>query len=137
MHYMDPGVDTGEIIARRRVETSFDDTGRSLYRRIERASVELFRGAWPDVEADGVETTEQTEAEATYHYRSDFEELCRIDPGGRYEAKELLDVLRALTFPPFDNAFIEVDGERYYVEVEVTPADEAEDVDRVGTLSSY
>ena len=137
MHYMDPGVDTGEIIARRRVETTFADTGRSLYRRIERASVELFRESWPDVEAGEVETTEQTEAEATYHYKSDFRELCRIDPEERYETKELLDVLRALTFPPFDNAFLEIDGERYYVEVDVTPADEAEDVDRVGTLSSY
>lgn len=137
VHYMDPGVDTGDVIARRRVETTFDDTGRSLYRRIERASVDLFEAIWPDVESGEVEATEQTDAEATYHYRSDFEELCRIDPGERYEAKELIDVLRALTFPPFDNAFLEVDGERYYVEVEVTPADEAADVDRVGTLSSY
>lgn len=137
MHYMDPGVDTGDVIARRRVETTFADTGRSLYRRIERACIELFEEAWPDVEADEVETTEQTDEEATYHYKSDFEELCRIDPEERYEARELVDVLRALTFPPFDNAFLEVDGERYYVEVEITPADESEDVDRVGTLSSY
>lgn len=137
VHYMDAGVDTGDVIARREVDSTFADTGRSLYRRIERACVDLFEAVWPDVEAGTVEATEQTDEEATYHYKSDFEELCRIDPEERYEAKELIDVLRALTFPPFDNAFLEIDGERYYVEVEVTPADEAEGVDRVGTLSSY
>ena len=137
IHYMDPGIDTGEIVARRRVESTFADTGRSFYRRIERACVDLFEETWPAIEAGEAESTEQSEAEATYHYRADFEELCRIDPEERYEAKELVDVLRALTFPPFDNAFLEVDGERYYVEVEVTPEGEAGDVDRVGTLSSY
>ena len=134
---MDPGVDTGDIIARRRVETSFEDTGESLYRRIERACVDLFEETWPALEAGEVEATEQSDEAATYHYESDFRELCRIDPEERYEAKELIDVLRALTFPPFDNAFVEVDGERYYLEVVVTPAEDAADVDRVGPLSAY
>jgi methionyl-tRNA formyltransferase len=35
-----------------------------------------------------------------------------------------LDRLRALTFPSYDNAYFQQDGERYYIEVSIT--DESE-----------
>ncbi len=137
VHFMDPGVDTGDIVARKQVESSFADTGKSLYERIERACVELFTGVWPDIEDRTVDATEQDDSESTYHYQSDFEDLCRLNPDKQYTLEELLDILRALTFPPFDNAQIEVDGETYYIEVDITPADDAEDTERSGLLSSY
>ena len=96
---MDPGVDTGDIIARMTVESTFTDTGKSLYERIERACFELFREAWSDIEDRNVNVTEQDDSESTYHYQSDFENLCRLDPDRQYTPKELLDILRALTFP--------------------------------------
>lgn len=137
IHYMDAGIDTGDVIARRRVDKSFEDTGKSVYKRIERACVDLFVDTWPDIESGSVDTISQEDGEATHHYKSEFEELCEIRPEETYEAKKLIDILRALTFPPFNNAFMEVDGERYYIEVDITPTSEADEVDRVGTLSSY
>lgn len=137
IHYMEPSVDTGEIIARRQIESCFEDTGKSLYRRIETACAELFTESWPDIESGNIETIEQSEGEATYHLKSDFEELCDIDPTETYEAKELIDILRALTFPPFHNAYLDVEGERYFIEVDITPEPEADEPDRVGTISSY
>lgn len=137
IHYMDDGVDTGEIIARQHVDRLMSDTGKSLYQRIERACVELFKQTWPSIESGTVEAAPQTESDATYHYKSDFVDLCRIDPEQTYEAKELIDRLRALTFPPFNNAFLEVDGERYYIEIDITPASECKQSKRVGTIDSY
>ncbi|SEJ36055.1 methionyl-tRNA formyltransferase [Halohasta litchfieldiae] len=137
VHYMDDGIDTGEIIARERVDKSAADTGKSLYQRIERACVDLFKQTWPSIESSTVEAVPQTESDATYHQKSDFVDLCRIDPEQTYEAKELIDILRALSFPPFDNAYIEIDGEKQYIEIEVTPASEREQTERVGTIDSY
>ena len=39
-----------------------------------------------------------------------------------FTVEEFLDRLRALTFPPHDNAYVEIDGERYYVEIDIERA---------------
>jgi methionyl-tRNA formyltransferase len=136
LHYMDEGVDTGPVVATREVETRFDDTGRTLYERLEGAALDLFTTAWPDVEAGRADATEQDDALATTHYKREFRELCELDPDEELPVRDLLDRLRALTFPPFDNARIEVDGETYYVEVAITHEDDADAEDR-GRLSQY
>lgn len=137
LHYMDDGVDTGPIVAKRRVPTDFSDTGKTLYERLEAASIELFTETWPRIEAGDVTPIEQDDENATTHQKADFVDLCALDPEAEYTVKELLDVLRALTFPPFANAYLELDGERYYVDVDITPESEIDEEPSVGRLSSY
>lgn len=137
LHYMDEEYDTGEIIAQREVEVRFEDTGKDLHRRLERAQLDLFASIWPDIEGGEVETTPQSSEEGSYHSVSDFKELCEIDPDAEYTAKEFLDVLRALTFPPFDNACIEIGRKQYYVDVEIRSSTEISEGDPDGYLSSY
>ncbi|MFC5970122.1 methionyl-tRNA formyltransferase [Halomarina salina] len=136
LHYMDDGVDTGPIVATREVETRFDDTGKDLYERLERAAYDLFVETWPSVEEGAVEVREQDDALATTHVKREFVDLCELDPDEELPVRDLLDRLRALTFPPFDNAHVDVDGETYYVEVSLTHEDDADSED-LGRLSSY
>jgi methionyl-tRNA formyltransferase len=119
LHYMDSTLDTGDIVARREVETNFSDTGKDLYQRLEDTQVELFKQTWPDVVGGNVSLIEQEQDEGTYHRTDEFEELCEIDGEETVQAKKFLDRLRALTFPPYDNAKTEVDGETYYIDVEI------------------
>jgi len=123
LHYMDPGIDTGAIVAQREVETDFADTGKDLYQRLEEAQVDLFREAWPEIEADEATATPQDDDAGTYHATDEFDALCELDPEETTTARELLDRLRALTFRPYDNAYVELDGERYYVKVDIERAD--------------
>jgi methionyl-tRNA formyltransferase len=120
LHWMDAGLDTGDIIERRKIKTDFSDNGKDLYEALEDAQVNLFRDVWPDIVAGEVEITKQDEEAGTYHSTSDFEELCKLDPDEEVRVKDFLDRLRALTFPPYDNAKIEVDGETYYVEIDIS-----------------
>jgi methionyl-tRNA formyltransferase len=134
---MDEGVDTGPVIATSEVDTRFDETGKDLYARLEAASIELFVETWPQVESGECNATEQESVDATYHTKNDFTDLCELDPEATYSVRDLLDVLRALTFPPFDNAHVEIDGDRYFVDVNITPAEETDEDASVGALSSY
>jgi methionyl-tRNA formyltransferase len=120
LHWMDAGLDTGDIIARRKVETNFSDDGRDLYERLEDAQVDLFQDVWPEILDGEIDVTEQDENAGTYHRTSDFDELCELDPNEEVQIKEFLDRLRALTFPPYDNAKIQIDGETYYIEVKIS-----------------
>lgn len=119
LHYMDPTLDTGDIIARREVETDFTDTGKDLYKRLEDAQVALFKETWPDIVIGDVSPTSQDEEAGTYHQTDDFEELCELDPDAEIRVKDFLDRLRALTFPPYNNLEIEIDDETYYIEVDI------------------
>ncbi|MHC4092052.1 MAG: formyltransferase family protein, partial [Planctomycetota bacterium] len=46
IHYLDEGIDTGDIIARRSEPVEPVDTGRSLYRKLELLCVDLFKETW-------------------------------------------------------------------------------------------
>ena len=120
LHYMDPGIDTGDIVARRKVETAFSDSGKDLHKRLEDAQLELFQDVWSDILSDNISVFEQDENQGTYHQTSEFETLCELNPDEEVRVKEFLDRLRALTFPPYNNAKIEIDDETYYVEVDIT-----------------
>jgi methionyl-tRNA formyltransferase len=137
LHSMDAEFDTGAIVAQRRVETEFSDTGKQLHERLEDAQFELFTDVWPEIESGEVEYTPQDDTAGSYHSKADFVELCELDPAEELSVKTLLDRLRALTFPPFDNAYLDIDGERYYIDVEIRKAADKADEKTDGLLSSY
>lgn len=120
IHWMDAGLDTGDIIAQKKVETEFSDTGKDLYQKLEEAQVALFKDVWPQITTGEVDAVQQSDAAGTYHHTSDFEELCELNPEEEVQVKEFLDRLRALTFPPYDNAQIEIDGETYTIEINIS-----------------
>lgn len=137
IHYMDEGVDTGDIVATRELAVSFEETGRELYERLESACVDLFVDTWPAIERGEAGREPQGDADAVSHQRADFDDLCALDLDAEYTVRDLLDRLRALTFPPFDNAYVDVDGDRYYLELSITPAVETSDADEMGAIDSY
>jgi methionyl-tRNA formyltransferase len=120
LHWMDADIDTGNIIARQKVATDFSDNGKDLYEKLEEVQVILFQEVWSEIVAGEIEETEQDEDAGTHHRTGDFEELCELDPNEEVRVKDFLDRLRALTFPPYENANIEVDGETYYVEIDIS-----------------
>lgn len=136
IHYMDEEFDTGDIIAQRTVETDFSDSGKDLHRRLETTQFDLFTDVWPDIESGTVDVTPQSDEQGTFHTTQDFLDLCKLDPDETTTVREFLNRLRALTFPPFDNAQIEVNGETYYVEVDITK-EERDDEPDDSQLSSY
>lgn len=137
LHFMDKSFDTGRIVAQKRVETDFADTGKDLHNRLERAQFDLFVDTWPSIEDGDFEVTPQSETVGEYHSTEDFIELCRLDPDETYRVKDLLDVLRALTFPPFNNAKLSLDGTTYYIDINITPETKISDQPRDGLLRSY
>lgn len=135
LHFMNKRFDEGDIIAQNKVPVNFDDTAKDLYHRLEQESYELFVDTWPDIERGEISTEPQGDG-GTTHTRKDFEYLCRIDPDETYRAKELLDILRATTFPPFNNAYTVVDGDKYYADVDIRDADSSDEAS-VGMVEEY
>jgi methionyl-tRNA formyltransferase len=119
LHYVDAGVDTGDIVAQRQVPVLATDTGKALYARLEEACAELFKVTWPLVRSGRAPRFPQDRSRATHHRVADVERIDRIDLDRTYTARDLLDIIRARTFPPFKGAYFEEAGERVYMSLEL------------------
>jgi len=128
LHYMTPELDGGPIIDRRKVEIKPYDTSKSLLSRIEEEAVRQFKQLWPDIRDESVETTQQNQDIGTSHNRSEFEELCELNLDKSATYREFINHLRALTYPPYNNAYFETNGKRYFVELSITPAGDVADI---------
>lgn len=125
LHYIDPGIDTGDIIARRQVPVEPVDTGRSLYGRLEQASLDLLKETWPLIRRGEAPRISQPDGEGTHHFVRDVEQIDAIDLDEPVTARRLIDVLRARTFPPYDGAyFVDETGRKVYLRLELTYADD-------------
>ena len=115
LHLMDAGFDTGAVVARRRVEVLPTDTGESLYHRLEAEALALFREAWPSVRS-GTFRPQPQEPGGTQHTAKDLPALDRLDPEARMTVRQLVDRLRARTFPPHAGCYLEEpSGRRVYL----------------------
>src|ERR1700730_5216014 len=47
LHYLDSGIDTGDLIVQREVLVEPIDTGETLYHKLEEVCMNLFKEAWP------------------------------------------------------------------------------------------
>jgi methionyl-tRNA formyltransferase len=81
IHYVDAGVDTGDIIAQRKVSFAGEETLASSYTRLQTEIHELFREAWPDIRQGRCDRRAQT-GEGSVHRVADRERVAHLLPDG-------------------------------------------------------
>lgn len=109
-HYMDEGIDTGDIIRLWPVPMDPDtDTALTLEARAQEALFLLFRETFDRLAAQDTRLSTTPNLGGRYLNRQELEELKRIDP----ETDNIARKARAFWFPPYDGAFIEIAGERF------------------------
>ena len=119
LHYIDEGVDTGDGIAQEEVIVEIMDTGGTLNRKREISVVELLMLTWPSIESGAVQRTQQGAGMGTCHRKSDIEAIDEIDLGKMYRAEDLINLLRARTFPPYRGAYFRHNGKKIYLRLEL------------------
>ncbi len=124
LHYIDEGLDTGDIIAQREVDVLPVDTGKSLYHKLENAMLELLMDQLPDVVLRRNTRSIQDHSVATHHRRGDVRNIDCIDLDSQVRAGDLIDLLRARTFPPYSAAYFEHEGRKVNVRIKLSYMDE-------------
>jgi len=110
LHWMDEGIDTGDIIAQERVDVHPWDTGETLHYRLLETAAELFRRTWPSIKEDTAPRTPQDPETGTHYRLSSLDVIDAIDLDREYKARDLVNLLRARTFPPYQGAYFNVPG---------------------------
>lgn len=112
VHFMAESVDAGDIVDRKFVEITEDDTARTLYERTEDASVALMEELLPAIvsgEVHEMRTPQSAYDGPQYHYRAaDIEGEKEVPTEALRDPERELDVydrIRAFDFPPFEPAY--------------------------------
>jgi methionyl-tRNA formyltransferase len=125
IHFMDEGIDTGDVIAQAEVPVEPSDTGESLYRKLERRAVALFAEAWPRIRVGQIERKPQSKEVGTYHRIKDATRIDEIDLDRTYRAGDLIDIIRARTFTGYRGAYFRHGGRKVFLRL-VLDADEVD-----------
>ena len=75
LHYVDQGVDTGDLIAQHEVEVLPWDTGFTLYGKLEEAAVTLFQENWASIRRGAIPRHIQPSEAGTSHTTREVAQL--------------------------------------------------------------
>lgn len=81
IHYIDAGLDTGDIIAQKLVDFELNDTLSTSYDRLSKIIEELFMTNWSLIRAGQIVSFSQTKG-GTYHRSTDKEKFMHILTNG-------------------------------------------------------
>jgi methionyl-tRNA formyltransferase len=103
---LDEGVDTGPILAQRRIPMALDETATALYDKVTLAHRQLIRGCLPDLAAERIKPIPQDESKATeWPGRRPADGKITSDMTVSY-----VDRLVRATTHPYPGAFVELEG---------------------------
>lgn len=124
IHWIDEGIDSGDIAFQSGIEKSWEDTGETLYCKAREGIVKLFKEKFPEIKRGHIPRIPQDLGNASFHRSNELEEASRIELDRYYRARDLLNLLRARTFRPHPAAWFIENGVKYEVRVEITRAPE-------------
>lgn len=121
LHYIDRGIDTGDLVDQVEVRVESWDTGASLYARLEDACVSLVARHAPGFVTGQFPRRPQATG-GSFHRRRDVDGIDRLDLDAPTTARAVIDLLRARTFPPYRGAyFIDDQGRRIDLRLSLEP----------------
>lgn len=117
LHYMTEKVDKGNIIAQKQISIEADDTAGSLEKKTWIEIVALFKKTWPKIKRHQVKSIPQDDAIATVHTANDILTIDEIYLDKNYTGKELINRLRARSYPKHSFAYYKVHGKKVFIKV--------------------
>ncbi len=120
LHFVTTGIDSGDIIFQKKIDVTWESTGETLYKSAQNEMYKLFKNSYQKILNNDFIRKKQNLKDGTYHNASELDEKSEIYLEKNYTAKDLLNLLRARTFPPHPSCyFFDERGEKYEVEIKI------------------
>jgi methionyl-tRNA formyltransferase len=119
LHFIDEGIDSGNIVAQKKFKTSWEDTGKTIYEKSRDSIVELFKETFLRLKNNQLIINKQNLNEGTFHKSSELDQISEIKLEENYKARKLLNILRARTFLPYPSAFFYDNGKKYSIKITI------------------
>lgn len=116
---VDESIDGGDVLFQKPIHKTWEDTGETLYRKELKEILQLFIENYPRIVEGNYIRIKQDPRERTFHYRKDLDPASQIHLDKAYRTRDLLNLLRARTFPPYPACYFYENGEKYEVSVQI------------------
>jgi dTDP-4-amino-4,6-dideoxyglucose formyltransferase len=117
IHRMDSQIDHGAIIDQENIKIKSVDTSKSLYNKILKAEIKLFKKNFDCIITNNFAHT-QPVCEGNINYKYDFHELQEIKMEKTDTLKNFITYLRAMSHPPYYNCFFfDENGKKIFVQI--------------------
>lgn len=119
IHFVDEGIDTGDVIRRCEFPITEDDTAYTVFQKTQKALFDNLIEIIPRVLEGSAESTPMDELRREGHTSNYFNKSC-IDeykevPMEELDSKEGLTRIRAFDFPGHEPAFVRINGKKIYL----------------------
>ena len=119
IHWADTRVDTGGIVAQKKIEYDWCDNGGTLYFRAQEETISLFFQTYPLVRIGVFDSIPQDQEIGSYHHSSEIDQVSEINLDRMYRARDLLNLLRARTFEGYPGCWFEESGSRFEISISI------------------
>jgi len=121
LHFMDEGMDTGDIILQKKIKILPDYTADTLYARVLDLEFEIFKKAWPHLVSGKFNRRPQSVKSGSTHKKGDINLIREIDLYKKVKAEDLIRLLRALTTNDIDeSAYFKIGQKKYHIQIKIT-----------------
>jgi methionyl-tRNA formyltransferase len=118
LHFIDEKIDQGQIVFQQEIPYDWEDNGESLHKRSIESIVLLFKEKFPLLK-EGVYEKKKPSEIGSFHYAKEIDSASEINLEKEYKAKDLLNLLRARTFPPYQSCYFYDNDECFRVTVSI------------------
>jgi methionyl-tRNA formyltransferase len=118
IHFVDNGIDSGDIVFQKEIEKNWIDTGFSLYQKSLKAIVQLFIENYDNIKLGKYERKIQPNY-GTFHYSKELKSKLELKLDDKMKVKELINLLRAKDFPDSPQCYFMDNGEKYTVKIKI------------------
>lgn len=119
LHFIDEGIDSGDIVAQKSIPYDWEDNGASLYKMAQVATVNLFKETYPRIRIFDIDPKKQDSSKGSFHMASELEQSSLLELDKYYRARDLLNLLRARTFPGYPACRFSDEGAEYEIRIEI------------------
>lgn len=124
LQVIDASIDGGDVIFQEQIKTGWTDTGKTLYLQARERIISMFISNYADIREGRLIRQKQVGGTGVVHYRKELEPASEIKLDRLYTGKELLNLLRARTFPPYPGCYFFSEGRKYQVRIEITESED-------------
>lgn len=127
LHLVNEGIDQGDILFQAPIEKHWEDTGGSLYGAAKHAMIALFEAHYEDLVVGNYAPRPQDLTKGSFHLAKELDPASEVFLDRQYSGRELLNLLRARTFPGNPSCYFHDGGKKYEVRISINEVKDGAD----------
>ena len=119
LHFVEEGIDSGNIIKQSTIQYDWEDTGETLYKKAQSEMINLFQENYNLFRSLKIKSIAQDTTKGSFHLSSEINQASQLDLNEFKKVKDLLNLLRAKTFEGHDGCSFIDDGIEYQIKISI------------------